>query len=522
MFLLLAWLGTALVLLGFTLIYLFRKGKKRTRFQLKLTALFLLFVLVPFIPLTFFTANLLTRSADWLLLPGLDKTLDSSLETIRIQAEEKGRQFFKKYPDFSRWRQTFLKEKHFSFLGTFQFRQGQVVTSTLFLQDTIPESSHWIPSIDAFQDILQTGQTSRLFYYNNSQHLLVYQPAPDSVVALVGYPLTSSVIQAHDNITQALAVYNTLSLIKESIITNRLIWGVAILLVLGLAFFAVLIARNLSRGISEPIDNLVKGMHRVAEDDLSTPVCTQAKDEFRFLVDTFNRMMDELKISRDKIRQAERMAAWQLLARQISHEIKNSLTPITLSVRRLKGKLDDHDRSGILESLKAIEDEIQSLENMAKTFSEFAKMPDPKKEPINLNELIRSVVTLIEPTLKQIKIRTVLSSDIGFIQADRDQMKRMFINLIKNAVEASPKDGSITVTSSESHSDIHTVDIEIKDQGDGLDPELTQKIFHPYFTTKPKGTGLGLPIVQKIIENHQGEINVTSIKGEGTIFTISI
>jgi len=234
-------------------------------------------------------------------------------------------------------------------------------------------------------------------------------------------------------------------------------------------------------------------------------------------------MIQDLNTSRQKLIQAERLTAWQEVARRISHEIKNSLTPISISLRRLRNHFQGKSLPpNISESLKAVEEELLTLERMAAEFSEFARMPQPQKTPLDLNEIVRSSVRLAEPTAGSVKIETTLSPDLPSIPADREQMKRLLNNLIKNAVEACHDTGTVIVTTRWSESPGHTITLEIQDHGEGMDEETLEKIFHPYFTTKKKGTGLGLTIVQKIVEDHSGKIQISSEKGKRTRVTIHL
>jgi two-component system nitrogen regulation sensor histidine kinase NtrY len=215
--------------------------------------------------------------------------------------------------------------------------------------------------------------------------------------------------------------------------------------------------------------------------------------------------------------------AWQEVARQISHEIKNSLTPISLSLRRLQNYFQETSiPSNISDSLKAVEDELFSLQAMAAEFSEFARMPQPVKVTLDINETIQSVVKLLEPSSGQVKITAEYAENLPHVEADREQMKRVLNNLIKNSIEASHDRGTVAVKTAIHEADKRQIVLEIQDEGDGIDDKNLSKIFNAYFTTKQKGTGLGLAIVQKIIEDHNGEIVVESTVGKGTCVRIKL
>ncbi len=517
------WTGATVVLLSVYFIILWRRSRNRSRFRAKLSIIFLLFVLIPTVPLTFFVAHLLTRSVNILLLPGMGEALDTSLETIRVQVEERGKLFFEKFNPSINWTTDLLEEEKIDLLGIYRLDRDSVITlrSIHLRTSLLPEN--WTPQRESLVALLTTKQTSRLVSADEGSMIAVYRLLPDSTIAIAGYSVEPHVLKARDDIVRALDIYNTLSLIKESIIEKNLLWGLAVLLVIGLAMLAIFTAGKLSRGISEPVQDLVKGMVRVADGDLSHPVDTRAKDEFRFLVDSFNKMIHDLDVSRQKLIRAEHIAAWQEIARRISHEIKNSLTPISISLRRFQNHIQKESLSPALEqSLQDIEEELHGLEVMAREFSTFARMPLPQKSPLDLNEVVQSVVRLAEFSSGRVKLQTNFADNLPPIHADKEQMNRLLTNLIKNAIEASHHGGIVMITTQPAASSEHTIDLVIQDQGEGIDSVTLDKIFHPYYTTKEKGTGLGLAIVQKIVEDHDGEIRIESEKGKGTKVIVSL
>ncbi len=517
------WMGVAIVLLSACLLFLWKRGRNRSRFQAKLSIIFLLFVLIPTVPLTFFIASLLTHSVNYLLLPGIGGALDTSLETIRLQLEERGRLFLEQFDPSGNRTPDFLREEKIDFLGTYRFDHDSVITLRSTRLQTSFLSEDWQPQRELLVDALRTERISRLVSAGEESMMVVYRFFPDSVFAVAGYVVEPHVLKARDDIVRALDIYNTLSLLKESIIERHLLWSLAVLFLIGLGLLAVITARKLSQSISEPIQDLVKGMKQVADGDLSYQVDTRAKDEFRFLVDSFNAMICDLNISRQKLIRAERIAAWQEIARRISHEIKNCMTPITISLRRLQNYFQKESLPPALEqSLQDIQEELHALEVMAREFSAFARMPLPQRSPLDLNDVIQSVVRLAESAASGVQVQTNLSANLPSISADKEQMKRLLTNLIKNAMEASHSEGTVMVTTQPAASSEHTIDLVIQDQGEGIDPKKLDHVFHPYYTTKEKGTGLGLAIVQKIVEDHDGEIRIESKKGKGTMVKVCL
>jgi nitrogen fixation/metabolism regulation signal transduction histidine kinase len=474
-------------------------------------------VIIPTIPLTFFTANLITQSADVLLLPGIGEALKTSIETIRMQTEERGKVFLNKHSEPAKWTSSLLEKENIHFLGHYQLTGDSLTFNRILRHPESPIPKNWMPNIESVTDIASRSQTSTLIYSEGKRVIIVYHPLNESTFTIASYTPAGYITKTFDDIDDALSIYNTLSMIKESILKRNIIWGVAVVFIISMSVLAVAVAKKLSRGISEPIQNLVHGINQVAEGNLSIQVETRAKGEFRSLVESFNKMTGDLKTNRQKLKQAERIAAWQDVARQISHEIKNSLTPISLSLGRVRGYFQGKPLPApISESIQAVEDELGSMKAMAAEFSEFARMPQPKKSKLNLNNLIKTIVILTGPSFRRLKIETALSPDINQIDADKDQIKRMLTNLIKNAAEASQENGTIHISTRASEIADRQIEIEIQDHGEGMDQKTIEQIFHPYYTTKKKGTGLGLTIVRKILDDHNGEIYVESQKGKGT------
>ncbi|MGB7068409.1 MAG: ATP-binding protein, partial [Pyrinomonadaceae bacterium] len=242
---------------------------------------------------------------------------------------------------------------------------------------------------------------------------------------------------------------------------------------------------------------------------------------------------------------AQRASAWREVARRMAHEIKNPLTPIQLSAERIAKRFvgqspsvvsssdtassnrsrDNGQMTKVIdESTSTILREVQSLKSMVDEFSRFARLPDIKPLPGDLNEIIRKVLTLYRDRLPDIKILENLSDDLPETSIDAEQIKRVFVNLIDNAVEAfsgiqGEKSISIT-TRRDTARDI--VVAEVADNAKGIDPGDLQKLFQPYFSTKGRGTGLGLAIVHRIVSDHRGKIKVAASQPKGTKFIIEL
>jgi len=224
---------------------------------------------------------------------------------------------------------------------------------------------------------------------------------------------------------------------------------------------------------------------------------------------------------------AQRVAAWREVARRIAHEIKNPLTPIQLSAQRLRRRYGDKlkDDGRVFDECTAtIMKQTGELKELVNEFSNFARMPAAKPAPNNLREIINEVLLLFKQAHKDIKFKHTSRDGIPIMNLDRDQIKRVMINLFQNAVSAieTTGNGGEVVVKTEYNDELQMVTIEVTDTGCGIPEEDKSRLFEPYFSTKKSGTGLGLAIVNSIISDHNGYIRVKDNQPKGTKFIIEL
>jgi two-component system nitrogen regulation sensor histidine kinase NtrY len=222
-----------------------------------------------------------------------------------------------------------------------------------------------------------------------------------------------------------------------------------------------------------------------------------------------------------QIQKVQRMEAWREVARRIAHEIKNPLTPIQLSAERLRkryAKLLDGNGAILDKCTTTIIQQVGELKNLVNEFSHFARLPAAQLTTSNLNEVVQEALFLFKEGHDDIHFQ-FRNGDIPPLQLDREQIKRVVINLLNNAVAAVGDNGEIKIATSHDRSR-GVVYLEIADNGCGVEPDVRTRIFEPYFSTKKNGTGLGLTIVSQIIEDHRGYIRVRANEPQGTKFTV--
>ena len=302
-----------------------------------------------------------------------------------------------------------------------------------------------------------------------------------------------------------------------------------IIVVTLLLFLSTSIAITFASRLTKPIINLIYASDSISKGALDVKVPELKTDEeFTQLNQNFNQMIERLKEQQDKLLITERYEAWESVARKLAHEIKNPLTPIQLSIDSLREKYKNkltNDGKDFEKYLSTINRQIKDIENLVNEFSNFARMPQPILKKIDIIQTIKKSLDFIKLTSKNL-INLSLKTKSKFINGDEDQMNRVFINLIKNSEEAFleqlQKDpgfkGNIDIEINENNDYII---ILIMDNGTGI--TNSKKAMTPYFTTKKTGTGLGLPIVTKIINEHSGNISIKNKReNKGAIVTISL
>ena len=291
-----------------------------------------------------------------------------------------------------------------------------------------------------------------------------------------------------------------------------------IIIVSLLLFASISIAIRFSSRFFRSINNLIFASTSIGDGNFDAKVPEVKTDkDLETLNKNFNLMIDRLRNQQDKLIINERHEAWESLARKLAHEIKNPLTPIQLTIDRLKTKyisqLNDNDQSDFKDNLKIINNQIKQIEKLVNEFSDFARMPKPIFQINNLIPLMNENIKLLQELDNSIEIVFIISSNKITLNSDKEQLSRVFFNLIKNSIESiqqnmlinidNIKKITIELTNHDSH-----IKLNIIDTGIGFKnlKSNIKDILNPYFTTKKNGTGLGLSIANKIINDHNGNI----------------
>ncbi|MDH4272244.1 MAG: ATP-binding protein, partial [Candidatus Aminicenantes bacterium] len=290
-----------------------------------------------------------------------------------------------------------------------------------------------------------------------------------------------------------------------------------------LILVVLVFARGIGRMIISPVKKLLTGTREVGLGNLEIAVEHRSHDEMKTLVDGFNTMIKDLKRHQQEIADLGKKVAWAEMAHKVAHEIKNPLTPIQLSAEHILRVYEDKSgdfEKALRESASYIISEVENLRRIAQEFLELSRVASLKKETFDLREAVGEIVSPYQRVISErVRFRETLEGKDFLVEADKAKIKIAIRNVFINAVEAIRGKGEIEI---KIKAETDSLSLAVRDSGIGMAKDVVEKIFDSYFSTKDVGTGLGLPIAKKIIEDHGGTIRVESEVQEGTLITIVI
>ena len=329
----------------------------------------------------------------------------------------------------------------------------------------------------------------------------------DKIVVTSSEKVSARVLQARNNIKET-----------KILVTALLVIGPLAIVILALFFV---------RFVIDSVSTLTTATRKLKEGDLRYRIDKKLQDEFQELATAFNAMATSIEDQYRNMQHTERLAAVGEFSAGLAHEVKNPLAGIKVSIEVLANELplEPEDK----ELFARIINEVNRIETLLKSLLNYARPPKPEVTLLNLQQLLEKTIVTSQYSLKStrsggsgagksIQFATEFGPDIPDITADPGQLQQVFLNLMLNAIDAIREQGTITI-STDRKADGH-VQITISDSGRGIEPDIRENIFNPFFTTKPKGTGLGLAICKRLIEQQGGSIEMDSVLGEGTAFTI--
>ena len=502
-------------------------GSKANR---KYITFFALFTLIPSILISLFSLFLLSFALDKYLDKKITTAVNNSYEIAKSYTEEvrsktQSEIILIAY-DLNK-SINFLnsnKNQFISFLNTQKLIRGMdevhiiEADGSLYLTTLKKISLYKPPLTEALEMVLNDKRPLKIIntYKNQTASIIKLENFEGKYLYIVKY-LDKKISQYLLESQEALNFYYTV-LNKQTGIKISFVF-IYLVIVSLLLFLSISIAIKFSSRFFRSINNLIIASSSIGKGNLNIKVPEiKADKDMEILNKNFNLMINQLKLQQEKLIVNERHEAWETLARKLAHEIKNPLTPIQLTIDRLKNKysnkIEYHEKEDFEKSLKIIGKQIKQIENLVNEFSDFARMPKPILHDNNLVSLIVDNINLIKELDTNIIINFNPSKSHIILNSDGEQLSRVFFNLIKNAIESIQDKnlnnaifkGNIDIFLEDKSSDIIFVIVD-NGLGFGIFSNNIKDILNPYFTTKEKGTGLGLAIVNKIINDHNGTID---------------
>ena len=398
-------------------------------------------------------------------------------------------------------------------------------TGNILLSDVSEDiESFVVPSDNDFDEAIKGNVVSLSDTLENKTSVMLKLNSLVDTYLYISRNIDPEILRYFNETEEAVSFYYSVENSQTGIkITFAIIYIIVVTLLL---FLSMVIAISFATNFTRPIINLISASKNISKGLLDAQVPEiDADEEFKLLNKNFNSMIDRLKKQQDKLLASERHLAWETVARKLAHEIKNPLTPIQLSIDRLRERYSKKigiEKKDFENYLQTINRQIKDIEKLVNEFSNFARMPSPVFKKIKINEVIKRALDFLKASLRSEILYKENSKNLT-VKGDQEQLYRVFINLIKNSEESilekvskNPKyKGKIGIEINENKDYIV---VSLHDNGSGMSD--TKKALTPYYTTK-KGTGLGLPIVSKIISEHSGEFSIKNQKKNGVKVELS-
>ena len=519
--------------------YTGKKNKKGAQTNLKYISIFSLFTVIPSLIVAIFSLFIFNFGIQNYFDKQISKAVNNSFDVAKNYLEEskenvlsdvilmsvglnRASNFY--YSNINRFQNIMRSEKILRRIDDVYLIDS---LGNILLSDVRDITEEFVIPSDEDYDLVLEGKP--VFVSNNLENKTTVMTKLNSLVDTYLYisrNIDPKILRYLNETEQAVSFYYSVENSQTGIkVTFAIIYIIVVTLLL---FLSTSIAITFASRLTKPIVNLIGASDSISKGALDVKVPELDTDEeFKELNKNFNSMIVRLKEQQDKLLVTERYEAWESVARKLAHEIK-TLTPIQLSIDNLREKYKkklSNDSKDFEKYLETINRQIKDIEKLANEFSNFARMPRPILRKINLNEIISKSLEFLKMSSKS-NIKFIKKIDKAHIKGDEDQLNRVFINLIKNSEE------SILDKMLKEPNFKGNIEIEITSNNDYIVCRLTdngsgitdaKKAMTPYYTTKRKGTGLGLPIVNKIINEHSGNFSIKNNKNNsGTVVRITL
>ncbi|MBI1798375.1 MAG: HAMP domain-containing protein [Candidatus Eisenbacteria bacterium] len=490
----------------------------------RLVITLLAMALLPTLAFTLYTRYQIGVASQWWMLPGIESALEASLDVSRsamVRMDATALAQADRWalacpdpasaPDSLRAVRAELREAGLDLLQVYRHDAGGWRLESQFTPERVlvpqrPDLSSSLDSALSTGGLLHAGGPRMS---GPAALLAGVARTADGRAVLAGYRVEPDFFDNVDRIGRGASYYRGHGLVAD--IQRQYAWMLAIALVLALTAVALFLSARVARGMSRPLSDLSDALGRIAAGEWSARVRPGGAREMRRLGDSFNAMAGRLEQARDALQRAEREAAWREVAQRLAHEFKNILTPMSLSIYVLSRHAEsaaESEPGDVSECVGALERGVSQMSRLAEQFSQYARLPEPRFEPLDLADLARTAdarsggATRIEHR----------SAGRVAVVGDHLLLSRAIHNLILNACEASPPGATVEVVAG---TDGERAWIEVLDRGSGVPDALRTRLFEPYVSTKHRGSGLGLALVRDIAAQHGGSVTLENRAGGG-------
>ena len=517
-----------------------KTGIIRSSIRYKLIIAFIFVSILPSIPIVLLSGDLIEKSIDGFFSIDIKKGLQAGNNIINHQAGKNRNAFLKKFSLITAYPQEFAQLEFFFIVrGMLKKREYLALESGgAIVRENFTLLKKFIHQID-FQKLENTDIFEGEFGTKKKDYQLfkvAINAKENIIIGKIFEPGPKKDVLA---LRKTIKSYNNAEYFRAKVSFASQLGLIFISLILVLS--AVVVSFTLARQISEPILRLAFATKSISQGDHEQLIDFQAKGEMGVLIESFNQMVFSLKNYKDQIKQSQRLIIWKEVAQRVAHEIKNPLTPIQLNAERIKRKFRDYPSPEISEfatrAVDIILQEVSIIKRLVNEFSQFARMPTPKKEMCNINEIFKNALESFH-SRDDIRFQVNYDMQMPEIPLDRGLMFQVFTNLLKNSIEAMDSGDHPEAKYSGDNPLLREKIIEanfgtkkllgtnfyfisLEDSAPSIRDEIREKIFEPYYSTKRDGTGIGLAISEKIVADHGGTISVEkSKKYTGLKFTI--
>lgn len=487
----------------------------------RLLLAFLALALIPTAVLTSFTLDRLGRALELWNTPGVDRALESALETSKTSMARMQATVLAQADEYAdalpheplteprrAALQAGLRATGLDFIQLYTRRDGRWVLA----EEVRPQGVLAVTPMDLSNELSSDLTTDRVLRSARGA-LAGAAPMGNDYALVAGMLLPPDYFESLERVERGVSFYRRFGVVRD--VSRAYMLLLVALLVAALAGTAVWASTVLAVGLTRPLTRLERALENVAAGDLSVRIEPQGPREVAALSERFNTMTERLSEARDALQRAEREAAWREVARRLAHEFKNLLTPMSLSLHRLRkrtGAVTEDHRVAVSESLAALANGVDQMARLSEQFSQYARLPEPRFETVDLDHVVRSAVALHEH--EGVAVEVANPAGTMNVQGDSLLLSRAVHNLILNACEASPPGSRVEVrTRVEDEQAV----VEVLDRGQGLDPNVLARLFEPYVSTKRRGSGLGLSLVRDVATQHGGIVTLEDRAGGGAV-----